>query len=209
MDNPKPFQQTDTASLHALIEAHAFGVLVASGPEGVPELAHLPFLLEREAGPYGTLVCHVARPNPVWRLAQEGRPLVAVFSGPHGYVSPRWYTTPHGQVPTWNYAVVHAHGRAEVVTDRDALLGMLEALSRTYEAGAEAPWRMEDMDAGLREQLLGGIVGLRLRIERLEGKFKLSQNRKPEDHAGVVRGLQALGGPEAEALARLMQRRRP
>jgi transcriptional regulator len=208
---PRPFQRTDVAALLDFVAAHPFGLLVAAGEGGAPQAAHLPFHVAREEGPCGTLHCHLARANPLWRLAEAGRPLLAVFSGPHGYVSPRWYTTPPASsVPTWNYAAVHAHGRCEVVHAPERLLPLVDALSRRFEPAelpeGAAPWSTQGLDARVREGLLGGIVGLALRVERLEGTFKLSQNRAPADRAGVVRGLRALGDAEAGALAALMER---
>jgi transcriptional regulator len=201
---PKTFQAIDPAEIHGFIEAHSFGALIVPHGDGSVEIAHLPFLLDRNAGPHGGLRAHVARANPIWKLA--GRPATVVFSGPHGYVSARWYEHPREQVPTWNYMVVHAQGRLEAPMDRASLASLLDDLSSFHERGASEPWRMETLESDVREVLLDAIVGLTLPIERLEAKFKLSQNRSPEDRARVIRALRERGGPDDLAMLEWMER---
>lgn len=203
MYNPRLFRETDTGRLFDLIEEYSFGMLIVAGDGGSPEITHVPFLLDRHAGPSGALRCHVARANPVWKLAQ-GRPVTAVFNGPHGYVSPRWYERPTEQVPTWNYAVVHAHGRAEAPLPREELRRLLVDLAAANERGAASPWTMEAMVPGRAGEMLEGIVGIAISIERLEGKLKLSQNRSPEDRARVRRALAERGSAEDLAMLRWM-----
>ncbi|XXX74412.1 FMN-binding negative transcriptional regulator [Sorangium sp. So ce134] len=207
MYSPEVFVETDRDRLFDLIERHSFGCLMAPDDRGGIEIAHLPFVLDRDAGPSGRLRAHVARANPIWRLATGGRPVVAVFSGPHGYVSPRWYEQPTRQVPTWNYAVVHAHGRAAGPMSRGDLTRLLDDLSGIHERGAAEPWSTGELDRELHENLLRGIVGLTIEIDRLEGKFKLSQNRSPADQARVVGALGERGSPDDLEMVRLMTAR--
>ncbi|WP_433928821.1 FMN-binding negative transcriptional regulator [Sorangium cellulosum] len=204
MYSPRVFVETCLDRQLDLIEAYSFGCLMVQDEQGGIEIAHLPFVLDRGVGPHGRLRAHVARTNPIWRLATEGRPVVAVFSGPHGYVSARWYEEPGKQVPTWNYAVVHAHGHASGPMSRDDLTGLLDDLAAIHERGSPEPWSTRELDRELHESLLRGIVGFSIAIERLEGKFKLSQNRSPADQARVVRALGERGRPDDLEMARLM-----
>jgi transcriptional regulator len=195
---PKHFREEDAAALTALIEKNAFGILVTSSPEGALTVSHIPFELRHEDGKV-KLLGHLARANPHWQALEAARETLAIFEGPHAYVSPRWYQV-HPSVPTWNYAVVHAHGRARLM-DEAELHELVHSLSARYEAGAAKPWRMGDLPADYVGQMLNAIVGFELEVERLEGKFKLSQNR-PADHAGVVAALEAEGASEIAALMR-------
>lgn len=200
---PPTFRGPEEARLFDLIDAHSFGTLIVPHEGGV-EIAHLPFVLDRTAGPHGTLRCHVARANPIWRLAGEGRSVVAVFSGPHTYISPRWYARPSRQVPTWNYAVVHAHGRALAPMSTEEVRALLDDLTAENERGADAPWTLDSTEPGFVDGLLGGVVGLSVAIERLEGKLKLSQNRSLEDQARVRKELAARGGETDREMLRWM-----
>ncbi|HTN91606.1 MAG TPA: FMN-binding negative transcriptional regulator [Sorangium sp.] len=204
MYSPGSFVETDIDRQLDLIEAHSFGCLMVQDEQGGFEIAHLPFVLDRGVGPHGRLRAHVARANRIWRLATEGRPLVAVFSGPHGYVSARWYEEPGRQVPTWNYAVVHAHGRAAGPMSDEELTALLDDLSSIHERGAAEPWSTRGLDRELHQGLLRAIVGFSISIERLEGKFKLSQNRSPADRARVYRALGERGLPDDLEMMRLM-----
>lgn len=197
---PAQFAPPSPAAVHDLIEAHAFGMLIAAGPDGETEASHLPFLLDRGKGPHGTLLCHVARANPIWQDL-DGKPVLAVFSGPHGYISPLWYkTTP--AVPTWNYMVAHARGQARLIQDGAALAGLVDRLSRIYEGAGG--WRMADQPERFLEGLLRGIVGIEIPIDKLEGKFKLNQHR-PNDLPSTVLALEASGSADNLALAKAMQ----
>jgi len=195
---PKHFRQEDEAALVALIEENAFGTLVTSSPEGALHVSHIPFRVEREGGKL-RLLGHLARANPHWQALEPAREIVAVFQGPHAYVSPGWYQN-HPAVPTWNYAVVHAHGRARLM-DEAELHALVHELSTQYEAGREKPWRMGDLPPDYVSSMLSAIVGFELTVERLEGKFKLSQNR-PADRERVIAALDAEG---EHALAALMR----
>jgi transcriptional regulator len=200
MYQPAHFREPDETRALALVEAHSFGLLVAVDQTGAPEMAHLPFLVDRGAR---VLRTHVARANPLAKLAAAGRSMTAVFSGPHGYVSPRSYPQPRAQVPTWNYAVVHVAGVARVVDDA-ALRRLVDELAAVHEAGAAEPWRLEDADPELPARLLRGIVGIELPLERVDAKYKLSQNRSPEERAGVRRALAERRAPDDLALLALM-----
>lgn len=199
---PATFAKGDLHTLHEFIDLHDFGVLVSPGGE-VPEAAHLPFLLDRASGPQGTLIAHVARANPLWKSLQDGQPALAIFSGPHAYISPGWYEADH-VVPTWNYLAVHASGPVKVVSDDDELWEMVRRLVERHESPRARPWRLEN-DAENARRLLSQIVGLKLTIERLDGKWKLGQNRPVEQRRRVIAALRRDGGPGSEAIAALME----
>jgi transcriptional regulator len=199
---PSAFRADARAALYDLIERHGFGTFVTV-IGGTPFASHLPFVLDRERG---LLLGHVARANPHWRALDGGAESLAVFQGPHGYVSPSWYTTGPA-VPTWNYAAVHVYGAARAMDGEARLLDLLGRLVGQYETGRERPWAM-DLPADYLKKMLHGIVGFEMPIARIEGKFKLSQNRSAEDRRGVMREL-ATGGPDEQALAEFMARYAP
>ncbi|MFC5478628.1 FMN-binding negative transcriptional regulator [Massilia suwonensis] len=198
-------------AMRALVEANALGTWVLAGQQEIVA-NHIPFLLERERGPHGSLVGHVARANPVWRLLDAQAPSLVIFQGPQAYITPNWYPgkAEHGKVvPTWDYAVVHAHGAARAVEDRDWLLDMLRRLGATHEAGQPRPWTLEDAPPGYIDKLLRAIVGIEIRITRLEGKLKASQDEDVQDRIGTVHGLRSLDCPNATAMAELVERGLP
>ncbi len=201
MYTPAHFAETDRTRLHDFIEQHSFGVLV-SQVEGLPFASHLPFLLDRTAGPHGTLLGHVARANPQWHDA-GGQTALAIFSGPHAYISPTWYEAEQ-VVPTWNYTAVHARGRIEIVEDRAALLEIVQRSVQVYERAMPRPWSF-DPSSTFVDRLLPQIVGFRIAVEKIEGKWKLNQNHPVERRRKVVRALQERGDENAQALAALMQ----
>ena len=198
---PAHFAETDPATLHDFIERHSFGLLV-SQVEGVPFATHLPLLLDRDAGPHGTLVGHVARANPHWREL-VGQTALAIFSGPHAYISPTWYES-ENVVPTWNYVAVHAYGPVELVEDRDAVLDIVRRSVKVYESGMPRPWALGEMSTFL-DRMLSQIVGVRIAIERIEGKWKLNQNHPVERRKKVVDALTEQGGADALAIAAMMR----
>jgi transcriptional regulator len=198
---PAAFAETDLNRLHDFIERNSFGLLV-SQVDGLPFASHLPFLLDRTAGPHGTLVGHTARANSQWREA-AGQTALAVFSGPHAYVSPTWYEAEQ-VVPTWNYTAVHAYGRVEVVEDKGALLDIVRRSVRVYERAMPRPWSFDPASTFV-ERLLAQIVGFRIEVEKIEGKFKLNQNHPAERRRKVVRALQQRGDENALAVAVMMQ----
>jgi transcriptional regulator len=199
---PPAFTEDRPDVLVAHLERHDFALLVTNGPRGIVA-SHIPFLVERRGGELH-LLGHLARPNPQVADLALGGEVLAIFHGPHAYVSPRWYLAGPA-VPTWNYADVHAYGRVRVIDDGEWLRGFLERLSQRHEAGSERPWRIEDQPAAYMTGMLKGIVGLDIAVTRLEGKFKLSQNRPAADRPRIVAALEARGDPEAAAVARLMQ----
>jgi transcriptional regulator len=168
---PAAFAETDKAKLHEFVRRNSFAVLTSNG-EGGLVASHLPLLLDAEAGPNGHLLGHMARANPQWRGVRGE--VMAVFSGPHAYVSPSWYEE-EGTVPTWNYVAVHAYGTFHLVEDRDGLLDILRRSAAAYESPLPEPWPFDE-SAGHVEKMLKAIVGFRIDITRLEGKWKLSQN---------------------------------
>lgn len=202
---PAAFAVSGRAALHALIEAHAFATLVSVGPDG-PVATHLPVLLDRERGPNGTLVAHLARANP--HAALLDREALAIVLGPHAYVSPAWYAA-HPAVPTWNYAAVHAYGRARRIDDPAELYAIVRRLVEVYEGGRAQPWSMDGLPPEYTEGMLKGIVGIEMPIARLEGKHKLSQNRGAEDRRNVVAALAASDRDDDRALADYMARHAP
>jgi transcriptional regulator len=198
MYTPPAFQVRDAAALHRMIEANAFGILVGGGPDGLAA-THLPFLLDAEGG---RLIGHVARANPQWRGLAD-TPVLAIFPGPHAYISPRWYET-EPAVPTWNYETVHVRGRARSFEDPEALRAVVGALARKYEAGRPRPWSVDSVDPAYIERQIKGIVGIEVAIERIEGTRKLNQNRSAADRAGAIAGLTASGDPASLAVAAAM-----
>jgi len=199
---------TDPEAALALLAAHPLGSWVCAGADGLVA-NHLPFFLDRGRGPRGTLVGHVSRANPVWRqLDADGSTSVVVFQGPQAYVSPGWYPgkARDGRVvPTWDYAVVHAHGRARAVHDRAWLRAMLDRLTDAHEAGRPAPWHVADAPADYLDALLGGIVGIELPIDRLESRLKASQDEARDDRVGTVQGLRRQPGDAARQMAALVK----
>jgi len=195
---PKAFREDDVGRLHGLLRSWSFALLVTH-VDGTPTATHLPFVLDESAGPQGRLIGHVARPNPQWRTFDGTRQALAIFSGPHAYVSPTWYaTTP--AVPTWNYAAVHAYGRPRVL---EGLEATRDAVARLVDVH-DPSWRLADQPAEFIAGMLRGIVAFEMPIERLEGKLKLSQNRPAADRPGVVRALRA-GGAAERGVADLME----
>jgi len=209
---PKHFEERDRAVLHALIRAHPLGTWVTP-VGGTLCVNHLPFLLHPDRGEHGTLVGHVARANSAWRECSRTAPSVVVFQGPQAYITPSWYPgkREHGKVvPTWNYAVVHAHGIPEVHDDREWLRRHVTELTAAHEAGEERPWEPADAPADFLDQMLAAIVGVEIPIATLEGKWKVGQNRNDADRRGAVAGLGLRHTEEAAAMAELVaQRRKP
>lgn len=192
---PRPFAETRVEVLHALIRRYPLGALVVAAAEG-PDASHVPFEIDQEPAAFGTLRCHLARANPLWQQIAADQPVLVIFQGEQGYVSPSWYAAKqeHGKVvPTWDYVAVHAYGHAKVVHDAAWLRRMVEDLTNRHEHGRADPWRVSDAPADYVEKLLGAIVGVEIPLTRLIGKWKLSQNRSVADREGVVAGLESDG----------------
>jgi transcriptional regulator len=192
--------------LHQLIQAEPLAALVTLSGNGL-FATHLPMVLEPSAGPFGTLRGHVSRANPQWRDRNSSVDALAIFSGPQHYITPNWYPGKHEhgkEVPTWNYVVVHAYGPLQVIADERWLLTHLEQLAAQSEAREPTPWKVSDAPAEFIHTLLHGIIGFELPIQRLEGKWKVSQNRSARDRQGVVDGLTARDTPEAHIMKSLI-----
>ncbi|PWC55947.1 FMN-binding negative transcriptional regulator [Azospirillum sp. TSO22-1] len=206
---PPAFAEDRLPVLHDAIRAARLCTLVTLGSDGL-EASHVPVLLDADAGPHGTLLGHFSKANPQWRRLSAEVPALAIFSGPDAYVTPSWYETKKQTgkaVPTWNYVAVHAYGALELFDDADSLRGVVTRLTERHEAGRPDAWAVSDAPEDFLQGMFKGIVGFRLPIARIEGKWKLSQNRPAEDRAGVVAGLRADGGPEELAVAALMEER--
>ncbi|HVO50635.1 MAG TPA: FMN-binding negative transcriptional regulator [Thermoanaerobaculia bacterium] len=206
---PEVFEESDVSVLHALVREHPLGTWVTQGA-GELTADHVPFILDADRGPYGTLRGHVARANRVWQALSSTAGSLVVFQGPQGYVTPSWYPTKHVRgevVPTWNYAVVHAHGPARAVHDRGWLLSLVTDLTAEHERARAVPWTVADAPPEFVDRLLRSIVGIEIPIERLVGKWKVSQNRPETDRLGVASGLEAEGDAESKAMALLVRRR--
>jgi transcriptional regulator len=203
---PPHFKEERVPVLHEAIRTAALGTLVTMGADGL-EASHVPMLLDPEPAPYGTLIGHVSRANGQWRRPDAGMAALAIFLGPEAYVSPAWYATKRQTgkvVPTWNYVAVHAYGALRFFEDAERLLALVTRLTETHEAGRPAPWAVTDAPPEFIRAQLKGIVGFELPIARLEGKWKLSQNRPAEDRAGAIEGLQREGGDGGAAVAEAM-----
>ncbi|HUA81356.1 MAG TPA: FMN-binding negative transcriptional regulator [Dyella sp.] len=198
---PKSFHETRTEVLHALIRDYPFGTVVMHGGDGWVA-NHLPFELVGDTSLHG----HVARGNELARA--DGAQVLVIFQGADGYVSPNWYPSKHEtgrEVPTWNYAVVHVHGRLRVMNDKVWLRQLLERLTDRHEASQPEPWHVGDAPEDHVEKMLQMIVGIDIAIERIEGKFKLSQNHPDANRAGVLKGLAERAGRRDKELADLMR----
>jgi transcriptional regulator len=201
---PRHFAEERTEVLHAAIEQAEFGTLVTLGAEGLIA-THLPLVLEPAAGPLGTLYGHVARANSQWRDHVEDVQALAIFLGPHAYVSPAWYATPSKVVPTWNYLAVHAYGPLRTYDDPVRLRTHVERLTRRQESSRDQPWELAGQPDDFVASMLDAIVGVEIPIQRLEGKWKMSQNRPEADRLGAIDGLSASGGSAEQAVAAIMR----
>ena len=203
---PGSFAETDLNRLFDLMSGHSFGTLVTVDSE-VPQVTHLPFRVEPGEGEHGMLYGHFARANPHWKTLTGDKRALAIFQGPHCYVSPSWYDD-HSNVPTWNYAVVHASGPAELLDDKASVLKIVSRLTEVHESGMQEPWRLENASKHM-DKLLSAIVGFRIRIEHLDGKYKLSQNRTGTDRQGVIDALSGCTDSDSVGVARLMRENQP
>lgn len=195
---PKHFAEDDVAEMHALMRAHPLATLVSHGPDGL-NANHIPLLLDG-IGTFGTLQGHVARANPLWKPGQVVGEVLVVFRGEQSYISPSGYATKaeHGKVvPTWNYAAVHAYGELKVIEDPNWIFGQISALTATNEAALPQPWAVTDAPADYIEKMLGAIVGIEITIDRLLGKWKVSQNQPAANQASLIAALEKAGDPMA------------
>ncbi len=203
---PAAFHDQDIERLHQQIEGSRLAIVVTHGEQGL-QASHVPLLLDRSTGEFGTLRGHLARANPQWRDLANGSDALVIFSGADAYVSPTFYPgkAEHGKaVPTWNFLAVHAYGQAEVFSEPERLRALVSQLTDRHEAGQAQPWAVADAPPDYLQSMLKAIVGFDLPISRLEGKRKLSQNRSAADIAGVQQGLAASTDPLDNAVAQLM-----
>lgn len=210
MYRPVHFREDDPASLHALIRARPLGMLVTSGPGGL--IANpIPFLLDSDRGEHGVLVAHMARANPQWREADGVREALVVFHDTDSYVTPSWYETKRETgkvVPTWNYATVHAWGPMRAIEDTGWLRDQVGRLTEGHEASREKPWAVSDAPEEFVAMQLRAIVGIEIPVARIEGKWKVSQNRPDADRAGVVDGLREQSDEASRHMADMVANRR-
>ena len=192
---PKQFVEQNKEELHRIIRENALATLITKNNEGF-QANHIPFLIDPDGGSNGTLIAHVARANHVWTDVKDGEEVLVVFQGVDGYISPSWYPgkqETHRRVPTWNYEVVHAHGEIYIHDDEKFLRGVLARLTRQHEATQPTPWKMTDAPADYIAEQLKSIVGIEIKINKLEGKRKLNQHHEKKDRDGAVRGLESQG----------------
>lgn len=202
---PASFREDRFDVLAGIMREHSFATLVSTDG-GALVASHLPLFLDTSGGTPGRILGHMARANPQWRAFESGAEVLAIFQGPHSYISPSWYKT-HPSVPTWNYATVHVYARPRVIQEGQELRTILRTLVTTYEGGFEQPWDMESLPQDYLATMMKAIVGFDLTITRLEGKLKLSQNRPAGDLPGVIAALRTLGAPGEQGVAGLMVER--
>jgi transcriptional regulator len=204
---PSHFEETRFEVLHQLMRERPLATLVTLGAAGL-NANHLPFELDSEPLPNGTLRCHVARANPVWRDYSRDTEALVIFHGPQVYISPSWYETKKQSgevVPTYNYAVVHAYGALRIIDNRTWLRGLVTRLTERFESASSAPWRVSDAPEDFIDKQLGAIVGIEITITKLAGKWKVSQNRPALDRAGVVEALSETAGADSLAIAQMIK----
>ena len=200
---PAHFNEQRIDLLHQLIRQRSLGTLVTLSDEGL-NANHIPFEIDAEPAPFGTLRCHVARANPVWRDFSRSIEALVIFHGAQAYVSPSFYPSKQGTgevVPTYNYVIVHGYGAMKVIHDREWLRGLVTRLTNRFEAGRAAPWHVTDAPAAFIDKQLGAIVGIEIALTKLSGKWKVSQNRPHEDREGVVKGLNERGDSDSSVIA--------
>jgi transcriptional regulator len=210
---PSSYAERDLPTLFEFIEAHPLAALVTSTPAEGLFATHLPLVLDRTTGPLGTLVGHFARANPHYRCVTGGAvEALMIFTGPEAYITPQWYPTKRETgrvVPTWNYVAVHAYGTLRPRDDPQFLRAHLEALTLQHEGARPRPWHVSDAPPDYIAQQMKAIVAVELTIDRLEGKWKMSQNRPPADIDGVVDGLGESTSHADRTVAAIVEQRRP
>src|SRR5258708_1278518 len=201
---PKHFEATEETG-REIMRAHGWALLISTGEDAAPFCTHLALLWHDDGTPHGSLVGHMARANPHWKLFANQASSMAMFWGPHAYVSPTWYT-PGAKVPTWNYVTVHAYGRPEIVEATPSVLMVLTKLAAVYEGSGTDAWGLGRLPPGNAAEQTKSIVAFRMKLERVETKIKLSQNRELEDRQRVIAKLEASDGQDAQAMAKWMKR---
>lgn len=211
MYSPAQFEETRPEVLQGLIHAHPLATLVTLSPDGL-SANHIPLHFHADGSPLGCLVGHVARANPLWQDTDPATEVLAVFQGPDTYITPSWYATKQETgkvVPTWNYAVVHAHGRLLVHDDPMWVRRQLEAMTAQHEAARPEPWALDDAPREFTDRIMQAVVGIEIRITRLQGKWKVSQNQPAPNRATVIAGLQGSRDPALHAMATLVATHAP
>jgi transcriptional regulator len=206
MYSPAAFTELRVETMQALMRQHALATLVAMTQDGLVA-NHIPLLVREDSTPFGTLQGHIARANPLWRTLQAAVEGIAIFQGADAYITPQWYATKQETgkvVPTWNYAVVHAHGTLRIIDDAAWVRRQIEELTAVHEAANAVPWQLTDAPAGFIDTLLPAVVGIEITITRLEGKWKASQNQPERNRAGVAAGLSARQCPHDAGMAALV-----
>ncbi len=208
MYTPKYHALTNVAAMRAHIAEYPLGAWVCMAQSQLMA-NHIPFVLDVQHGAHGRLLGHVSRANPVWRQLADGAPSVVMFMGPHAYITPSWYPgkNQHGKVvPTWNYVTVHAHGMARAIEDTEWILDVINRLTDAQESRRDTPWRVSDAPAAYIDQMLKAVVGIEIKIERLEGRLKVSQDEDKQDRLGAVEGLRRTSHAPAQILSGLVLR---
>ncbi len=207
MYRPRMFREQRVEVLHATMLEIGAAAVVGQGPEGLIA-SHVPIEIDPEPAPWGTIRCHFVRANPHAQSVADGQELLLIFQGPQGYVTPSWYPTKRETgkvVPTWNYVAIHAYGTATTFEDVGALRAHLGALTNRFEADAAVPWKIGDAPADYIDGMCRAIIGIEIRLTRIEGKWKVSQNRSRHDRLGVINGLRAQGDDAKLTMAELVE----
>lgn len=208
MYTPKYHALTNVAAMRAHIAEYPLGAWVCMAQSQLMA-NHIPFVLDVQHGAHGRLLGHVSRANPVWRQLADGAPSVVMFMGPHAYITPSWYPGKHQHgkvIPTWNYVTVHAHGMARAIEDTEWILDVINRLTDAQESRRDTPWRVSDAPAAYIDQMLKAVVGIEIKIERLEGRLKVSQDEDKQDRLGAVEGLRRTSHAPAQILSGLVLR---
>ncbi|MDO5638339.1 MAG: FMN-binding negative transcriptional regulator [Neisseria sp.] len=211
MYTPAKFKQSDLTELQAFIAAHPLATLIAQSADGIAA-AHLPLLWHDDGSEFGALHGHFAKANPLWQTALPDSAWLVIFQNNGHYISPNWYPSKardHKAVPTWNYQAVHIRGRLNIIRDQAAIHAILDKLSTVHEQNQPRPWSPADAPADYIDALCRAIVCFEIPIERIEGKYKLSQNQPADNRRGIVAGLRQMQQPEAEKMANLVARFAP
>ena len=204
---PQHFAETRPEVIHRIIREHPLGTLVTQGADGL-DADHIPFEFEPAEGTHGVLLAHLARANPLWQRCPTGSQVMVVFRGAQAYISPNWYPSKHEahrQVPTWNYEVVHAHGKLTVHDDERFVRGIVARLTRRHEAAEPRPWKIGDSSPEFIDSMLRNIVGIEIAVTSLACKVKLSQNKEARDRQGAAEQLEARGSVELASSMRAAQ----
>jgi transcriptional regulator len=208
MYNPKSFREDDVDVLHKTMREIGAGTLVSTGPDGLIA-SHVPIELSADPAPNGTIRCHLARPNPQVAAVENGGEAMLIFQGPQSYISPNWYPSKHQTakaVPTWNYVAIHAYGPARTF-DGEKLIAHLAAMTDHFEASQALPWKVSDAPEDYIAAMCKAIIGIEIPLQRIEGKWKMSQNKSEHDLQGSINGLRAEGRPAASEVAEIMAKR--